>query len=114
MQKILFSLLVCGVFASEACAGLIFNLTDIARAAPTAQARAGFQAAADFWSTKFSDNITVNLDIGFTTLDPGILGSSGSENEVYSYSQFRAAIASDITSADDATFSAGLPGGVVF
>ena len=114
MQKILFSLLVCSVFASEACAGIIFNLTDIAGAAPTAQARAGFQAAADFWSSKFSDNITVNLDIGFTTLGAGILGSSGSENEVYSYSQFRNAIASDITSADDATFSAGLPGGSSF
>lgn len=114
MQKILFSILVCSVFASEACAGVIFNLTDIAGAAPTAQARAGFQAAADFWSSKFSDNITVNLDIGFTALNPGILGSAGSENEVYSYSQFRAAIASDITSADDATFSAGLPGGLSF
>lgn len=114
MQKILFSLLVCSVFASEACAGVIFNLTDRGGAAPASQARAGFQAAADFWSTKFSDNITVNLDIGFTTLGAGILGSAGSENEVYSYSQFRAAIASDITSADDATFSAGLPGGSSF
>ena len=114
MQKILFSILVCSVFASEACAGLIFNLTDRGGAAPASQARAGFQAAADFWSTKFSDNITVNLDIGFTTLGAGILGSAGSENELYSYSQFRAAIASDITSADDATFSAGLPGGSSF
>jgi hypothetical protein len=56
----------------------------------------------------------VNLDIGFTNLGAGILGSAESFDELHSYAQFRNAIASDITSADDATFSAGLPSGSSF
>jgi len=38
------------------------------------QAVAGFNLAAQRWSSLLSDNVTVNLNIGFSSLGPGILG----------------------------------------
>lgn len=114
MKRLILALFLCSTIASQSSAGLIFNLTDTGGAGVGTQARAGFQAAADFWSSKLSDNVTVNLDIGFTDLGAGILGSAQSYSEFHTYSQFRTAIAADITSADDMSFSAGLPGGSSF
>lgn len=42
------------------------------------RAQAGFRRAADYWQSQFSDKVTVNLTIGFTALDPGILGQASS------------------------------------
>ncbi|MEK0425097.1 MAG: hypothetical protein RJB11_1188, partial [Planctomycetota bacterium] len=51
---------------------MVFNLTNIGGAGAGTQARVGFQTAADFWSSKFNDNIVVNLQIGMSSS----LGSS--------------------------------------
>jgi hypothetical protein len=96
--------------ATQLQAGLIFNLNSTGNV----NADAGFQAAADFWSGTFNDDVEVNLDIGFASLGGGILGQAGSTRQTVTYDSFRNAVAGDSSSAADATFSAALPGGNSF
>ena len=92
---------------AQANGQLRFNLTSTGNA----DADAGFQQAADFWSSQFDDDIEVNLTLGFADLGGGILGQAGSTRDRYSYSAFRSAIAADALSAADASFSSTLPTG---
>lgn len=66
--------------AAAPAQALTFNFTDTGGTAPGTQARLGFDAAAAYWSSVFTDNITVNIDIGFRPLGPNILGSTGSNS----------------------------------
>lgn len=86
---------------------LRFNLTSTG----DADADAGFQQAADFWSSQFNDDIEVNLTLGFTDLGGSILGQAGSTFDLYEYSDFTTAIVADSLSAADASFSSSLPSG---
>ncbi len=95
---------------AQANGQLRFNLTSTGNA----DADAGFQQAADFWSSQFDDDIEVNLTLGFADLGGGILGQAGSTRDRYSYSAFRSAIAADALSAADASFSSTLPTGNAF
>jgi hypothetical protein len=61
----------------------------------------GFQAAANYWQSKFADNITVNIDIGFTALGPGILGSTGSTDLAFTTSSIVGALNADATTTND-------------
>ena len=72
------------------------------------RALAGFQAAADRWSSVLYDDVTVNLNIGFSVLSAGVLGSTGSTRATYSYDTYRNALAADATSALDRTAVANL------
>jgi hypothetical protein len=65
------------------------------------QAYDGFVAAGALWSNIFTDNVTVNLSIGFRSLDPGVLAEAGSVADFYSYTDVRNALFNDRTSADD-------------
>ncbi len=96
--------------ASPAYAGLTFNISSTGNAA----ADAGFQTAADFWSNVFVDNITVNVNAGFSSLAPGVLGQAGSARQTFTYAAISAAVNSDATSADDSIFAANLPTGSSF
>ncbi|MEZ6125267.1 MAG: NF038122 family metalloprotease [Planctomycetaceae bacterium] len=89
--------------------GLEFNL--IPAAGMSQQSIDGFTAAANLWSSILSDDIIVNINIDFTTLGPGILGSTGSTSESILYSDFRPALVADATSVDDAVAVAHLPAG---
>lgn len=73
-----------------------------------ARALAGFQAAADRWSAVLHDNVTVNLNIGFSVLSPGVLGSTGSTRKAYYYDDFRNALAADAWGKTDKAAVAGL------
>jgi hypothetical protein len=78
---------------------LTFNFTP---AAGTSQlAIDGFRSAGALWSSVFTDNVTVNVNINFTTLGAGVLGSTSSTNQSFSYSQVYNALINDRTSADD-------------
>ncbi|MEZ6096368.1 MAG: NF038122 family metalloprotease [Pirellulaceae bacterium] len=79
-----------------------------------ANADAAFQRAADFISSQFSDSLTINLTTGFSDLGGSILGQAGSTRQFFSYSDFRNAVNSDITSLDDLTFSSSIPQGNSF
>lgn len=65
------------------------------------QALAGFQEAASFWESMFTDEITVNLSIAFDSLGAGILGSTGSTGIQWTYQGFANALINDATSALD-------------
>lgn len=69
----------------------------------------GFAEAGDLWSQHLRDNITVNVTIAFTSLDPGVLGSASSEKVRVTYSAWHSAVDDDVTSADDATGLGALP-----
>ena len=89
-----------------------FNLTYIA--GTTAQQQAAFQAAANAWSARFTDNVTIDLTVGTGTLGSGILASTASAESVGSYSLIRSALTSNATSTVDAAAVAGLPTGSSF
>lgn len=71
----------------------------------------GFNAAANLWSSKLADNITVNIEIGYTSLGANILGSTSTFGVEYSYSLVKQALAADRSSADDYSSYAALPTG---
>ncbi len=87
---------------------LTFVLTDTGGTAIGTQARQGFEIAASYWSRVFTDNVTVNLNIGFNTLGTGILGSTGSTRSLLSMNQGYAALAADATSTFDFSSVASL------
>ena len=97
---------------SSQAQALTFVLTYTA--GTSAQAQAGFQAAANRWSSIFSDNATINLTVGTAALGAGILGRAGSVQTRYSYAAFKTALLGDITSASDATAVANLDPGNSF
>ena len=88
---------------------LTFNL--IAPTTIDPLARQGFLDAAALWSNVLSDNITVNIDINFTSLGGGILGQTSPSYFSETYSNVRASLLSDVTSTDDASAVAHLQTG---
>ncbi|MBS0478770.1 MAG: NF038122 family metalloprotease [Proteobacteria bacterium] len=97
--------------AQQALAGPTFNLISSIDTSTTAGQNAyrGFQIAALYWSSVFTDNVTINLNIGFSALGTGILGSTGSARSLLSINQFYTAAAADATSVLDAQAVASLP-----
>jgi hypothetical protein len=86
---------------------LVVSLNPAAGMDPNALA--GFQAAANYWQSQLTDNVTVNIDVGFSALGPGILGSAGSTSAVYSATAVRTALINDAFSANDALAIGNLP-----
>ncbi len=77
------------------------------------QAIDGFEAAGELWSEIYSDDITVNIDIGFRKLPNGVLGSTGSERIQIDYDDFVAALTADQASTDDGGVIDHLQAGLV-
>lgn len=101
------SVVPCG----RAQAALTFNLTSTGN--PNADA--GFQRAADYLESQFVDaGVAVNITAGFAPLSPGVLGSAGSSQSAYNFSSWKTAVAGDLLTTDDATFSSNLPGGTSY
>ena len=98
--------------ASGAASAVTFNFTYVA--GTSAEAIAGFNAAAARWSSVLTDNVTLNMTVGTASLGAGILGSTGSTRNSYSYSQFYSALNADKTSANDATAVSSLSSGSSF
>jgi hypothetical protein len=74
-----------------------------------ANALSGFQSAANYWQSKLTDDITVNINVGFSALNPGVLGSAGSSKEVFNLADVRGALIGDATTATDALAIGNLP-----
>ena len=96
--------------------GLQFNITyDSSVSQAPAGFEAAFAAAAQFYSSEFSDPITLNIHVGYgevngQALNAGNLGQSEFTNgRFYAYTQLEAALAADATSADDRAAVASLP-----
>ena len=98
------------LMASVPAQALTFNLIssiDTSTAAGKGAQR-GFEIAAGYWSSVFSDNVTMNLNIGFSALGTGILGSTGSTRSLISMQQYYTASALDAKSSVDALALANL------
>jgi hypothetical protein len=78
---------------------LTFNFTPTATTSQ--QAIDGFTAAGNMWSSLFTDNVTININIDYLALGSGILGQAGSSSNYYSYQSVYNALNSDKTTADD-------------
>ena len=92
--------------------GVTFNFTP-AGGTP-ANVIQGFNDAAARWSAILTDSVTVNMDIAFSALGPGILGGAASDRATFAYSATRTALTSDATSSDDSNTVANLQGGSAF
>ena len=105
--------LCLGLFCAPAISrALTFNFVP---SAGTSQAAInGFAAAGARWSSLFTDNVTVNVNIDFSALGVGILGSTGSSQGTTSYTNFKNALAADRTSTADFTAVANLQSGSAF
>lgn len=112
------SLLTCAALAAEisfgssAAQAVTFNFNS----APgmSQDAINGFTEAGLLWSSLFTDDVTINVDIGFEALFPGVLGESGSTQNFYSYTDVRNALWNDSTSDDDSTAVSNLQSGNSF
>ena len=90
---------------------LTFILHNVGGVTPGSQAEAGFLRATALWQSFLGDTVNIRLDVGFSSLGPGILGSTGSAGKVVSYAAVRAALTADQSSSDDATAVASLSAG---
>jgi hypothetical protein len=90
---------------------LTFTLHNVGGVTPGSQAEAGFLRATALWQSFLGDTVNIRLDVGFSPLGPGILGSTGSTGKVVSYAAVRAALTADQSSSDDAAAVASLSAG---
>lgn len=86
---------------------LTFNFTPTA--GTSQQAINGFTQAGNLWSSLLSDSVTVNINIGFSSLVGNTLGNATTTKEMVSFSNFRNALKNDATSLNDSTVIANLP-----
>ena len=98
------------VVAAVPAQALTFNLISTINTGTAAGAGAqrGFEIAAGYWSSVFTDNVTMNLNIGFSALGTGILGSTGSARSLISMQQYYTASALDAKGSVDALALANL------
>jgi len=112
--KLLFGCYVLALFCL--CGGLAdaltFNFTPAA--GMSQQAINAFARAGAEWSALFSDPVTVNIDIDFSALGPGILGETSTADWWAYYSDVRDALAADRKSAVDFTAVSHLSAGSTF
>ncbi len=116
----LVALLACAGGNTARAAGLTFNisqgagLVDLENGTPAQQQLAanmltGFQQAANQWSSVFRDPITINVQLDYQSLGGSTLASTTPNLLTANYSDTRAALAADRTSADDFAAVANLP-----
>jgi hypothetical protein len=74
-----------------------------------ANALAGFQMAATYWESVLTDSVQVNIDIGFQTLAPNVLGQANSQQTVVSAFSYFTALAGDASSSYDTLAVGNLP-----
>ncbi|MEG3124847.1 NF038122 family metalloprotease [Sphingomonas sp. GB1N7] len=107
-KRLLASVAALGVLSAGTAQATTFVLTDTGGAAVGTQARAGFEIAAAYWASVLKDNVTINLNIGFSALGTGILGSTGSTRSLLSMNQAYSLLNADKTSALDTQAVANL------
>ena len=87
------------VALSSNASALSFNFTFTPTS--TAQDIAGFTAAGAFWSSQFTDSVTINMNVGTAALATNILAEAGSTQGTLSYTNFRSVLNADKTSSTD-------------
>lgn len=92
----------CGVAGSAQA--LTINLVNTGGVEQGTVAYTGFAAAAKFWEDVLLDDVTVNINVGFSTagFEPTTLGSTSSVASDKAQSAWRSAITNDVTTNLDA------------
>ncbi|MBA4012475.1 MAG: PEP-CTERM sorting domain-containing protein [Phenylobacterium sp.] len=111
MRKVLVSTaaaLALAAFSGPASAAQII-LNNLGGVEEGTAAYKGFSIAADFWSKRLTNNVTINLDVGFSVLGPGILGQAGSNTAVVPIELAKGQILALGDSQLDAIAGANLP-----
>lgn len=105
--------LVAIVFAAvPASHALSFNFSYSGSIDPNALA--GFQAAGQQYAALFTDDMTVNIKIGFRNLGSSIIGQASSQSVSLNYANVYQALSSDMSSAYDITAVSNLNSGSSF
>jgi hypothetical protein len=78
---------------------LTFNFTPAT--GTSQQAINGFAQAGSFWSSLFTDNVTVNININFSNLGGTTLGVASTYTQQFSYANVYNALSTDKKSVDD-------------
>ncbi|WP_310423375.1 NF038122 family metalloprotease [Chamaesiphon sp. VAR_48_metabat_135_sub] len=106
---------VSGIGVSGAVApvnALTFNFTPAA--GTSQQAIQGFAAAGNLWSSLLTDNITVNIKIGFERLGGTMLGEANSSLQTFQYIDVYNGLNNDRRSLDDDAAVRSLPNSPAF
>ena len=77
--------------AAAASQAATINLIDLGGVTGS-QAEQGFRIAAQYWGNLFTNNVTINLGVGFSALGSGIIGSTGSARMDYSVATWESGI----------------------
>ena len=100
------ALLALAVAIAPARANIRFNF--VPDAGMNRTAILGFNRAASLWSSVLANNITINVQIGFTSLGPGIIGQTSTSWDERSYTEIKGALANNRVSSDDYSSFASL------
>ncbi|WP_375422515.1 NF038122 family metalloprotease [uncultured Sphingomonas sp.] len=85
----------CGaaiLLANTGANAAVINLIDNGGVAGS-QAERGFQIAALYWGSVLTNDVTINLGVGFEALDEGVIGSTGSTRRDYSVANWEGRVA---------------------
>jgi len=75
------------LLAANAASALTINLIDQGGVTGS-QAEQGFKIAAAYWESVITNNVTLNFGVGYSSLGPGIIGSTGSQGMDYTVQNF--------------------------
>ncbi len=89
---------------------LVINVNDLT-GGTQATALTAFQQAAGIWKSVLQDDVTVNIDFNFSSLPPGVIGSTSTITVGASFSGVKSALALDVTSTNDVLAVTNLPSG---
>jgi len=111
MRKVLVSAaaLAVAAFSSPAFAAKIV-LNNIGGVEAGTEAHKGFSIAAEFWGQRLTNDVVINLDVGFQKLPENVLGSTGSSSAVVPIELVMGQLASLGNSQIDSIATANLPG----
>ena len=83
---------------------ITINLINTGGVEPGTAAYAGFSAAAAYWESVLTDNVTLNFNVGFTSVgfQPNVLGQTSSSSGQKTQAAWRSALIADATTPLDA------------
>jgi hypothetical protein len=90
---------------------LTINLINTGGVEEGTAAFTGFRAAADYWESVFTDDVTLTFRVGFTSVgfQPTTLGQTSSSSGTKTTASWKTALTNDATTALDASVVANLP-----
>jgi hypothetical protein len=112
MRKVLITaaaaMAVAAISSPVSAAQIVLN--DLGGVGVGSDAHRGFSIAAEFWGRRLTNDVVINLDVGFQKLAPNVLGSTGSSSAVAPIEVVMGQLQGLGNSQIDAIATANLPG----